>query len=114
MEHTIRFVDDKLSFATSKKWKLLVCCIGAELEALRQGKEVLEDTLAADDDPLERTISASTFNNKGKAVDVERDSATGDNGLGSHAQVLNQKMYDTDDDGPDLDIMLSRQRSDTG
>jgi hypothetical protein len=115
MEHTIRFIDDKLSFATSKKWKLLVCCIGAELEALRQGKELLEDALAADEDPLEQTLSASTFNSKGKAAAVvDRGSSTGDDGLSSHVQVLNQKMYDTDDDGPDLDIMLSRQRSDTG
>ena len=114
MERTIRFVGDKLSFATSKKWKLLVCCIGAELEALRQGKELLEDALVADDDSLEQTLSASTFNSKGKAVAVDGDPATRDDGLSSHTQVLNQKMYDTDDEGPDPDIMLSRQRSDTG
>lgn len=115
MERTIRFVDDKLSFATSKKWKLLVCCIGAELEALRQGKELLEDALAADEDPLEQTLSPSTFNGKGKAAvtAVGGDSATRDDELDSSAQVLNQKMYDTDDDGPDPDIMLSRQRSNT-
>ena len=116
MESTIRFVDDKLSFATSKKWKLLVCCIGAELEALRQGKELLEDALAADEDPLEQTLSASTFNSKGKAVAVAvgGDSATRHDGLSSSAQVLNQKIYDTDDEGPDSDIILSRQRSETG
>ena len=114
MERTIRFVDDKFSFATSKKWKLLVCCIGAELEALRQGKELLEDALAADEDPLEQTLSASTFNNKGKATVVGGDSATGNDGLDSHTQGLNRKLYDTDDDGPDPDIMLSRQKSDAG
>ena len=113
MEYTIKFVDDRLSFATSKKWKLLVCCIGAELEALKQGKELLEDALAADEDPLEQTLSASAFISKGKAAVVDRDSTAGDDGVGSRVLVLDQKMYDTDDDGPDLDIMLSRQRSDT-
>lgn len=43
MEDTTNRIEEKLDLAEEKDWKLLVCCIGAELEALREGKAMLLD-----------------------------------------------------------------------
>jgi hypothetical protein len=45
MDETIRQLEDKLDLAERKDWKLLVCCIGAELEAFKEGKAMLLETL---------------------------------------------------------------------
>ena len=44
LEETIEFVGRKLEYAQMKGWNLLVCCIGAELEALDKAWEMLSDT----------------------------------------------------------------------
>ncbi|KAL4899766.1 hypothetical protein BDW74DRAFT_162967 [Aspergillus multicolor] len=41
LERTIDLVERQLDYAQSKDWKLLVCCISAELEALREARELL-------------------------------------------------------------------------
>ena len=38
-------LEEKLAFAEAKGWTLMVCCIGAEIEALREGHDVLEGAL---------------------------------------------------------------------
>jgi hypothetical protein len=43
MDRTMFYIESKLKLAESKNWKLLVCCIGAELEAFKQGREILEN-----------------------------------------------------------------------
>ncbi|GAD93491.1 conserved hypothetical protein [Paecilomyces variotii No. 5] len=43
MEDTTNRIEEKLDLAEEKDWKLLVCCIGAELEALREGRAMLLD-----------------------------------------------------------------------
>lgn len=46
IDRTISFVESKLDVAQANDWKLLVCCIGAELEALREGRDVIVALLA--------------------------------------------------------------------
>lgn len=41
LENTTRFVARKLDLAEEKDWRLLVCCIGAELEALNEARDML-------------------------------------------------------------------------
>ncbi|KAL4804284.1 hypothetical protein BDV18DRAFT_142890 [Aspergillus unguis] len=43
LEHTTQLVERHLAQAEGKNWKLLVCCISAELQALREAKEMLLD-----------------------------------------------------------------------
>ena len=40
-DRTITALERQTQEAEQKKWNLLVCCIGAELEALKQGREIL-------------------------------------------------------------------------
>lgn len=39
----IKPIEEKLELAQKRSWTLLICAIGAELEALRQGLKILED-----------------------------------------------------------------------
>jgi hypothetical protein len=43
MEKTMDLLEGRLQDAEQKDWKLLICCIGAELEAFREGREMLTD-----------------------------------------------------------------------
>jgi hypothetical protein len=43
MDKTMNFLEGRLQHAEEKDWKLLICCIGAELEAFREGREMLTD-----------------------------------------------------------------------
>ena len=45
MSTTISSLDAKLQTAEQSGWNLLICCIGAELEALRQGRDILAEAL---------------------------------------------------------------------
>ncbi|MCJ1251181.1 hypothetical protein MMC30_008412 [Trapelia coarctata] len=45
LDTAVSTLSAQLSIAESKDWKLLVCSIGAELEALQEGKEMLEAAL---------------------------------------------------------------------
>ena len=41
VNRTISLLESKLQLAEARNWKLLVCCIGAELEALREGCDMI-------------------------------------------------------------------------
>ncbi|KAF7122449.1 hypothetical protein CNMCM5793_000474 [Aspergillus hiratsukae] len=47
LEHTTNRVEQHLNLAEKKNWKLLACCIGAELEALREARDMLLDAFDA-------------------------------------------------------------------
>jgi len=106
MDGVIATVDGSLGVAVAKRWKLLEVCIGAELEALRQGRDVLEEAFGlADEGGLDKTVTDPSV-------------AVNDRGLGSISMAAGgldggtqQKMYDTDDDGPDEQIMFSRVKA---
>lgn len=44
METTMAELEENLSIAEEKHWNLLICCIGAELEAFREAKALLAET----------------------------------------------------------------------
>lgn len=45
MDRTMALLESKLRLAEARNWNLLVCCIGAELEAFQEGKEVIASAL---------------------------------------------------------------------
>ncbi|KAI9884321.1 MAG: hypothetical protein M1823_003882 [Watsoniomyces obsoletus] len=51
MDGVISMLETQLQLSETRNWKLLVCCIGAELEAFREGKEVILSSLG----PLARS-----------------------------------------------------------
>lgn len=116
MNSTITFLTDRLSLAGKKKWRLLEACIGAELEAFKQGRDMLEQTFfeaEAEDSPPEGLISRDEGSPpeelmRGAPKPKEEEGEGGVVGMG-----LQQNLYDTDDDGPSADLMVSRREDDT-
>lgn len=51
MESAKSRIESQLAVAEERKWKLLVCCIGAELEAIIEGYKVLQNALDASQIP---------------------------------------------------------------
>ena len=45
MDNTMEFLERQFQHAQDRGWNLLVCCVGAELEAFREGKSLLVNTL---------------------------------------------------------------------
>ena len=95
MGDTQRRVEDLLRVAEEKDWKLLVCCIGAELEALVEGQSVLGEALEASGVSLDK---ASETHKEDVFIDEPSPSITGVNG----------RLPD-EDDGPGPDLLISQE-----
>jgi hypothetical protein len=68
-----------LELAESKDWKLLVCCLSAELEALRSAHELLLPAfgLSVSDEKGKQVLSASPdAESVTKAVDTQEENET--------------------------------------
>jgi len=107
MDTTIQFVEDKLSLAESKKWSLLMICIGAELEAFREGRRIFEHIFSSAGDTQ---LHESSRHQKDP---FETDDESNDGTVNALNASLHQSMYDTDDDGPGPDLMMTHQEEDT-
>jgi hypothetical protein len=115
METTISYLEEKLEVATSRAWNLLVCAIGAELEAFVQGKTVLEEALGVKRKGKEKAID-SLVDFDDPALE-QREEMTG-----SAIRIVRSppkpslpkpKLYDTDDEDPDPELMISHHDTDT-
>jgi hypothetical protein len=115
MDSTISYLEEKLATASSRSWNLLVCAIGAELEAFTQGRDMLEEALGSkrkgkekakepllDQDgfqaeqPEEMTISAIRITQSPKQPTTSK-----------------QQYFDSEDDDPDPELLISHQDTDT-
>jgi hypothetical protein len=117
MDATISYLEEKLELATSRAWNLLVCAIGAELEAFMQGKAVLEEALGVKRKGKEKaTKSLLDYDEPG----FERQEEM----TGSAIRIVRSppkpslpkpkpKLFDTDDEDPDPELMISQQDTDT-
>jgi hypothetical protein len=114
MDETIGSIEEKLKDVESKNWKLLVVCIGAELEAFRQGRDMLEDAFSeaqSNNQEIEDWANNSGHGNSGFQQD--EDNEPGNHVVsGPHADELRQALYDSDED-PSPDLMVSHQRDDS-
>jgi hypothetical protein len=119
MDSTISYLEEKLEMATSRTWNLLVCAIGAELEAFVQGKTVLEDALGVKRKGKEK--AANTLINYDDSDLGHKEEMTG-----SAIRIVRSppkpslpkpkpapKLFDTDDEDPDPELMISHQDTDT-
>jgi DNA repair exonuclease SbcCD ATPase subunit len=115
MDLTISYLGEKLELATRRNWNLLVCAIGAELEAFVQGKSVLEDALGLKRKGKEKATATLLDYIDG---DLEHEEEM----TGSAIRIVRSpqrpslpkpKLFDTDDEDPDPELMISHQDTDT-
>ncbi|KAI9371959.1 hypothetical protein BJX61DRAFT_509520 [Aspergillus egyptiacus] len=88
LNRTTNFVEEHLDYAQEKNWKLLICCISAELEALREGRDKLLDVFNITEDAQRSTKPSPDDRTDNK----DRDSPTDHPG---------------DDDSPPADLLKS-------
>jgi hypothetical protein len=117
METTTTYLEEKLEFAGARSWNLLVCAIGAELEAFKQGQEMLEKALGITKKGKEKASSS--------LIDAESPFQAGSTEEGSSSAIRisrsppkpasppKPKFFDTDDEDPDPELMISHQDTDT-
>ncbi|PWW80098.1 hypothetical protein C7212DRAFT_349589 [Tuber magnatum] len=72
LEGVIEALEQKLESAENRGWKLLVCCIGAELEAFKEAKEVMKRSLGI-------TSVSSTKTSKLASMESGKDEGKGGN-----------------------------------
>jgi hypothetical protein len=122
METTIVNLEDKLELATSRSWNLLVCAVGAELEAFKQGKDILEEALGISKKGKEKTTEMTEMGEM--LVETESPSfESEEQGSSSAIRIPHSppksstpaqpKFFDTDDEDPDPELMISHQDTDT-
>jgi DNA repair exonuclease SbcCD ATPase subunit len=116
MDTTIAYLEDKLEVASSRNWNLLVCAIGAELEAFTQGKNILEEALGSRRKGKEKATgslldqdgfqSEQTEQLTGSTIRISRSPP-------KHPTPPKQQYFDSEDDDPDPELMISHQGTDT-
>ncbi|KAK0113604.1 hypothetical protein ONS95_013849 [Cadophora gregata] len=98
MGEVIKTLSATLQVAEDRGWNLLICAVGAELEAFKEGEEILKGALGV--------ISSET--NKGQ--DDESHNANSTNGLeelnGQSQRAASLDREDSEDDGPNLAELL--------
>jgi hypothetical protein len=119
MDATIAYLEEKAELASSRSWTLLVCAIGAEFEAFKQGKDLLHEALGINRKGKERAIE--------KLVDTESAHPEIEDEEASRSAIRigrspppktsvpppKPKFFDTDDEDPDPELMISHQDTDT-
>ncbi|KAH7073333.1 hypothetical protein FB567DRAFT_197491 [Paraphoma chrysanthemicola] len=116
MDTTISYIQEKLEYATSRSWNLLVCAIGAELEAFVQGKDVLQEALGVKRKGKEKATKTLLDYSDSEAEQQEEMT-------GSAIRIVRSpppkphapppKLFDTDNEDPDPELMISHQDNDT-
>ena len=129
MRQTMLQLESRYKLAESHGWKLLMCAIGAELDAFRKGKQVLASALdvaydTAEEGPSEgvkegpdQHASSDTIV-RGNAMLGEEDQGQIIRDLDNAFQAESQgdgvsDHIDTDDDGPDPNFLISQHDTDT-
>ncbi|MCJ1464309.1 hypothetical protein MMC07_002922 [Pseudocyphellaria aurata] len=77
MQWTKSRLESQLDLAEGRGWKLLVCCVGAELEAVTEGHEVLRSAL----NPNATSSLMDDDDDTGTAADAAWHHQQGENGL---------------------------------
>ena len=118
MDQTIIQVESKFKLAEARDWKLLVCCIGAELDAFRQGKEILEGALVDEGPPVvpksESSPPQTDFHGlNGGLLGQDPAAMTSSKESVLHRGRVKEQTYDTEDDEPDPELLISRKDTNT-
>lgn len=116
MDTTIAYLEEKLELASSRSWNLLVCAIGAELEAFIQGKNVLEEALGSKRKGKERAAEPLIDHDGYEAKQPEEMTVSAIRITRSPPRQPTppkQTYFDSEDDDPDPELMISHQDTDT-
>ncbi|KAF1949154.1 hypothetical protein CC80DRAFT_484983 [Byssothecium circinans] len=131
MDGTVAYLEENLELATQRGWNLLVCAIGAELEAFRQGREILEEALGVARNEKGKDKGKGKERVTERLVDTEsthggsEEDGDGDEVSRSAFRIgtmspppakPQHRFFDTDDDehqDPDPELMISHQDTDT-
>ncbi|KAL1611597.1 hypothetical protein SLS59_000316 [Nothophoma quercina] len=116
MDATITFLDEKLEYASSRSWNLLMCAIGAELEAFQQGRGLLHEALGVKRKGKEKASSS--------LVELEDFRPPPEEMTGSAIRIgrspprpapVKPSLFEVDNsnDDPDPELMISHQDTDT-
>lgn len=93
MEHVIEKLEASMRVAEEKGWNLLICALGAELEAFKQGEGILKGALAAAGGELDVQ--------KGESNDDEDSSGVGKLDTDKESNVAESvDREESEDDGP--------------
>jgi len=123
LEQTTTELEGKHKLAEARSWKLLVAAIGAELEAFLKGKQILEAALASvdGDSSLDEQRGASSSSGhlegaqtpKGSKHDDGEAIRDLDKAFAAKRPTASISDTDTEDDGPDPELLVSHQDTDT-
>jgi len=108
MGNIVRDLEGKAREAEEKRWNLLICAIGAELEAFREGESLLRGVMATLD---------STYTSKTSKETIPHLNSQTSNGIGSAGEEYlensngNQSSIDNYDDAREELIGLQRDHS---
>ena len=105
-------IESKLEVSEARDWKLLICCIGAELEAMAQGQSVLQGALEA----AQLSEGEGTLNEDRQAP-VAGTNSVSPIDLSARLEALEQDRpeeprsdldkSEDEDDGPGADLLIS-------
>ncbi|KAF2501197.1 hypothetical protein BU16DRAFT_533902 [Lophium mytilinum] len=113
MDATVLYIETKLKLAEEKNWKLLICCIGAELEAFQQGRTILEKVLSQASPPTLQTDTDSDTSGQ-ELVDLGEHREEQSAEPAARASTFRpQKYFDASDDDPDPELLISHHDTDT-
>jgi hypothetical protein len=119
MDATIAYLEDKVEFATERSWTLLVCAIGTEFEAFKEGREVLREALGVSkkgkERAVERLVDTESTTSESEVEEVSRSAIRIGRTSPPKTAVASPKptFFDSHDDDPDPELMISHQDTDT-
>lgn len=127
MDATIAYLEEKIDFVKSRDWNLLFLAIGAELEAFKQGKDVLEDALGVRKSRKGKERAVGSLVDVDAGVDGTFASHGGEEEVSRSAIRIPKSppkpatsppkpqpsFFDTDNEDPDPELMISHRDTDT-
>ncbi|KAG0134750.1 hypothetical protein HOY82DRAFT_577243 [Tuber indicum] len=102
LEGVVEALEQKLELAENRGWKLLVCCIGAELEAFREAKEVMKRSLgitSASRAEASKLASMEPNKDEGKGGDQNQDDEDLITGLKERGRTRDRSEVGGDGEG---------------
>lgn len=102
LDNVLDGLEVKFKLAEERDWKLLIAAIGAELDALRQGKQILQDVLGVPDDMTGIVDGDGTANGGGTADDGKEIHE-----LDRSFETARKRGSSDSEDDPDPELMFS-------
>jgi len=107
-------IEEKLNVAEEKNWRLLVCCIGAELEAIMEGERVLQAACEeVGGNELSHGMDTKDIRSETNGLNGSETSRRSDNGVRLTQPSRDSLVRSEDeDDEPGPDLLISHQDTD--